>query len=153
MTQIETRDTQIPAMSARSVETVSRLEEMALAQPQIPIKTHHTIHSGVYSRTMFAPAGCLITGALIKINTTVIISGDVTFYVGDGAVDFSGYSVIPAYAGRKQAVLVHTDSYITMLFQTTATSVEEAEKEFTDEYELLGSHKVEELNTTLVTGV
>ena len=153
MNTVATTSTQIPAMRERDVDLVRRLEGTALDKPQVLAPTKHLIHGGIYCRTMFAPAGVLITGALIKINTTVAISGDVTFYVGGKSIDFSGYNVIPAYAGRKQAVLVHTDSYITMLFQTTATSVEEAEKEFTDEYELLGSHKVEELNTTLVTGV
>jgi hypothetical protein len=43
-------------------------------------------------------------------------------------------------------------AYYTMMFPTTHKTVEEAEKQFTDEYDLLASHRDEKFNYTVVTG-
>jgi hypothetical protein len=82
-----------------------------------------------------------------------VIHGDVTFYVDGDPLRFTGSNVIPAYAGRKQAVYAHEDTVITMSFATDATTVAEAEDAFTDEAHRLGSRASPECNTYLVTGV
>jgi hypothetical protein len=85
----------------------------------------------------------MITGALIKIPTVVITSGSLIAYTGEGLKPLDGYNVIKAEAGRKQAFVAKTGSYITMIFATSATTIEEAEREFTDEYELLLTNRGE----------
>lgn len=126
-------DKRIPAMSADSIQKVEALESFILSLPQIELTHTHTLHDGVYTRTVFLPATAIITGALIKIPTTVIISGHVVAYTGADRVEIIGYHVIQAEAGRKQAFAAIGDTYITMLFATTATSIEESEDQFTDE--------------------
>lgn len=131
----------LPAMSSASVEAVRRLEGAALELPQVGISTEHALHGGMYARTIMIPAGVVLTGAEIKIPTILIISGDALVYGDAGLVRFCGYHVTLGEVGRKQAFLALEDTYLTMLFPTTATCVDAAEREFTDEYDLLGSHK------------
>mgnify|MGYP003629137637 CR=1 FL=1 len=152
MTDLAVATTRIAAMSEEGIDQVRQLEAAMLESAQPDIMTKHVIHGGVYCRTMNMPAGCLVTGSLIKIATTLIISGHVTVYVGGETVDFIGYNVTPAGAGRKIAVLVRIESDLTMLFPTSAKSVEEAEAEFTDEVDLLGSRRVADNNSIIITG-
>lgn len=142
----------IPAMTERQIDNVRQIETMAMEMPQVPIITEHVIHGGMYARTIMVPAGTMITGALIKVPTVLIVNGTCTVYIGDGAVDVNGYHVIPASAGRKQAFIAHADTWITMVVATEAKDVEAAENYFTDEVELLGSHRDVELNRIVLTG-
>lgn len=133
--------TGIAPMSQEAIEKVRRVETAARKLEQVPIETDHVFHAGVYARTVMIPAGVLITGTLIKIATLLIVSGDATVFIGDGAVRLTGYSVVPAAAGRKQVFYAHTDVYLTMVFPTDAKDVDAAEREFTDEIDLLMSRK------------
>lgn len=115
---------------------------------QVSISTDHVLHGGIYTRTIFVPAGVMITGALIKIPTTLTISGKVVLVVGEGErIEIDGFAVLPASTGRKTVFLAHSNTHISMAFATEAQSVEEAENEFTDEADLLKSHD----NTNFVT--
>lgn len=135
-----TRDA-IPALTPDALDKVRRLEKAALEQPQTPIETHHVLHAGMYARTVMVPAGHMITGVLIKIPTVLIVSGDAVMHAADGPVRVSGYRVFSASANRKQAMIALTDTHLTMLFPTEAKTVDEAEREFTDEYDLLITRK------------
>jgi len=131
----------IPAMSAGAIRAVRALEERVLTLPQVPIETRHVLHAGMYARTVCIPAGVLITGAHITIPTLLIVSGHATLFIGEDDAELQGYAVVPASAGRKQAIYAHRDTLLTMLFPTAARTVEEAEEEFTDEPERLGSRR------------
>lgn len=133
--------TQIAAMSEAAVDQVRRLEEALLDSPQFEIPTEHVLHAGMYSRTVRIPAGVVITGALIKIATLLIVNGDVSVFTGGETLRLTGYHVIPASAGRKQAFIAHADTTLTMLFPSQAATVEQAEAEFTDEADLLLSRQ------------
>lgn len=141
----------VPPSSPACIEAVQRITTLVKAVPQLDIVTHHSIHAGVYTRSITIPAGATLTGALIKIPTTLVISGHASMLMGDGfeaLVD--GYVVLPAAAGRRQAYLAHTDTQVTMIFRTDAKTVEEAEREFTDETEALMSRSGE--NIVVITG-
>jgi hypothetical protein len=142
--------TRIDAMSHDAIDRVRRLEDAALALPQVPIETTHVLHAGLYARTIRVPAGVLITGVLIKIATLVIVDGDVLMHVVGSPVRLEGHHVLPAAAGRKQAFLARTDTHITMIFATAARSVEAAEREFTDEIGNLVSRH--DPNRIIITG-
>lgn len=128
-------------MSEASIGNVRKFEAEMSKQPQYDLEILHTIHGGVYTRTIMMPPGCMLTGALIKIATTLIISGHVTVYTDGEDIDFVGYNVVPASANRKQAIYAHEHTDMTMLFSTKATTVGEAQEEFTDEVYLLVSSK------------
>lgn len=153
MSSVQIADSGIPAMSARAIDKVRELTEIVKAAPQYALETNHIIHGGMYSRTITMPAGHVLTGSLVKVNTLLIINGHVTAYLGDiGSAEFNGYGVVPASAGRKQAFISHTDTDITMVFATEATSVEEAEAELTDEADMLVSRSDTGSNKVLITG-
>lgn len=129
------------AMSNTAIGKVRALETAALALPQVEIQTDHVLHAGVYTRTVMVPAGVVITGVLVKIPTVVIVAGEAIVYGEQGAMPLSGYTVLQAAAGRKQAFVAVTDIHISMTFATSAQTVEEAEAEFTDETDLLVSRR------------
>ncbi len=139
-------DLLLGAMSARAVGIVSRFEAEALKLPQVPIRTEHAFHAGMYARTILIPAGVVLTGALIKIPTLLILSGDAIVYTADGPRRFTGYEVLLGGAGRKQAFAALADTRLTMVFPTAAATVEAAEAEFTDECDRLFSRRDEAEN-------
>lgn len=131
----------LPAMTAKDVERVKALEYWSLEQRQVAIETTHSLHAGLYARTIMIPKGTMLTGALMKIPTLLVLSGDAEVIVGDHAHRFTGYHVLSGEAGRKQAFITHADTWLTMAFASNAQTVEEAEREFTDEYEQLMSRR------------
>lgn len=136
----------LPAMSAEDVARVCALEAEAAKLPQIEIETSHLIHAGMYARTIMIPANGMITGALIKRATTLIVSGETTVFVGGQTMHLSGYHVVPGSAGRKQVFFAHTDTWLTMIFPTEAETVEDAEADFTDETDKLITRRAERRN-------
>ena len=143
--------THLPAMTGEAIQKARELESILRDVPQIPVRTHHVIHGGMYARTIRIPAGAVLTGALIKIPTMLIISGHATAYIGGETIELCGYQAIPGSAGRKQVFVAHADTDMTMLFPTSAMSVEQAESEFTDETHLLFSRHSEN-DTITITG-
>lgn len=132
-----------PPMPPSVVAAVYRLEEEAMKMPQVEIHTEHAFHAGMYARTIKIPAGVALTGALIKIPTILIVAGDVLVYTAEGTVRWTGYHVMLGPEGRKQAFVAIQDTFLTMLFPTEATTVEEAEAAFTDEADRLLSRRSE----------
>lgn len=130
----------VPAMSSQAVDTVRRMETLARKMEQISFVTRHTLHAGMYARTVTIPAGALITGAQVKRGTILIVCGDALIYVGaDAPLQVRGYTVLPASAGRKQAFLTQSEVTITMVAPCDATTIAEAEASLTDETDLLPS--------------
>ena len=141
----------LPAMSESAVAAVRAFDQELKQREQVPISTHHQIHGGIYTRTLCLPKGAALTGVLIKIPTTLVLCGDVTIFTGTDEVRVCGYAVLPGSAGRKQAFIANADTWMSMSFPTQATSVEEAENQFTDEPDLLFSRKSTS-DQTIITG-
>ena len=152
MSDIALSTPSLPAMSEAGLAKVRALEDKALALPQVSTETHHVLHAGLYARTILLPGGTMITGALIKIATLVIVEGDVLVWLGNITKRLKGYNILPASAGRKQAFFSLDDSHITMIFPTDASDVESAEIQFTDEHDLLASRREDARNLTIITG-
>lgn len=140
----------VPPLEPTSTEIIALLTDaqskmMALDQAQI--QTDHVLHAGMYSRTITMPPNCRLIGALIKIPTLVITVGDGLVSVGEKMQPVRGYQVIQGCAGRKQAFYSIGPLIISMIFPTCAKTVEEAEKQFTDEWKLLLSSRQPEMNS------
>lgn len=143
----------IAPMTPAAIARVAELEQRILALPQIEIHTHHVLHAGMYARTIMIPAGTVLTGALVKCATLLVISGDVLVSRGDDeGMRITGTEVLPASAGRKQVFATYTDTYVTMAFPSSARTIEEAEAEFTDDTDMLFSRRDSETNTIIITG-
>lgn len=151
MSAVQRLDRQLfPAMADEAVGKVRALEAQVLEAPQVDIETWHVLHAGMYARTILIPAGVVLTGALITLATLLVFNGHASVFIGDGEVELRGHHVIPASAGRKQAFIAHADTWLTMLFPTSATTVEQAEAEFTDEADRLMSRRG--VNHVSITG-
>ena len=151
MNNVQTVGSRIPAISPEAVGKVEALADFAREAPQYPIETEHVIHGGMYCRTIMLPAGYILTGTLVKVPTLLTINGCVTVYLGDeGSAEIAGHAVLPASAGRKQAFVSHTYTYISMVFSTDARSIEAAEAEMTDEADILISRSIG-TNTIVIT--
>ena len=142
----------IPPMTLEAIEGVRKLENILSLLPQKLVCTHHVLHGGMYSRTMRIPAGFMITGALIKVPTLLIIEGDALVWTGEEHVLLEDYNIIPAHQNRKQVFVARTDVLLTMIFATKATTIEQAEEEFTDDFARLLSRQQGNKNFTIITG-
>ena len=134
----------VPSMTPTQISKVFRWEAALAKLPQIPFKVEQFIHAGIYCRTLWMPADTILTGALIKIPTILIISGNVIVYVGDDRRVLIGYHPLPAEPNRKQVFVAAEDTTITMLFPTTTNDVKKAEEEFTDEWSRLTTRTQED---------
>ena len=150
MPNVISLDGRIPAMTDDQIYKVKRLSDRLKEERQIDLYTYHTLHGGMYARTIHLDAGSVIAGALIKVPTTLIINGDCTVYIGDDAVRIAGYEVIACSANRKQAFVIHASTMMTMMFRTDARTVEEAESEFTDEADQLLSRSESAMNNIII---
>lgn len=139
-------------MSVAAIDRVRLAEGRASELPQVPITTEHMIHGGLYLRTVRLPAGVRITGALVKRATALIVHGDAVAYLGEETIRLCGYNVLPASAGRKQVFVALSETVLTMILPTDAKTVDEAERQFTDELEILASRRDPDSNQIVVTG-
>ena len=137
VTQFETVE-----MSQTGITKVRELESRLTQQPQVPIETNHVFHAGVYARTILIPRGVALTGAEIKIPTLLIIQGNCMVTNGESSKLITGYQVIPATVGRKNAYYAYDDTHMTMLFASCAQDIEQAENEFTNEADQLLSRRL-----------
>lgn len=131
----------IGTMSEDAIGRVRDLESVTKTLPQLAVTTEHLFHAGMYARTIMVPADYVLTSVFIKIPTMLIVNGDALVYTGDGHLELTGHNVVAASAGRKQVFVTRTDTHITMIFPTSAESIEQAESEFTDEVDLLMSRR------------
>ena len=142
----------IPAQTKDGLKAIYALEDLVLKCPQHELETHHVIHGGMFARTVHMKADEVMTGALINVPTMLIINGDAKVLIGSTAKIFTGFNVIPASAGRKQAFVALTDLDLTMIFSTSAQTIADAEEEFTAEAHRLISRQENALNFITVTG-
>lgn len=141
----------LPATTPGLIEKLIALEGLLIGNEPADLPTDHLIHAGMYARTVTMPPDMVLTGALIKRATTVIVAGSGFVLIGESLAEFDGYHVIPASAGRKQMFVSRSELRITMLFPTSVKTVEEAEAEFTDDCDRLLSRR-QDANTIRITG-
>lgn len=122
-------------------EKVRQMEAHLLTLPQVDLSTSHVVHGGMCARTIFIPAGTILTGAQTNIENVCILSGDITVTTDDGPKRLTGFHVIPAGAGFKRAGVAHADTYWTTVWPTALTDVEAIEDEMTSEADKLQTRR------------
>jgi hypothetical protein len=152
MGELVTTHGTIPAASPEGRALVRRFESALRDFPQERFVTEHVIHASMYLRTIHMVKYCNFTGALIKIPTVLIVSGDADMSTGDGVTELRGYNVLPGSIGRKVAFVAHSDLDMTMVFPFTGKTVEEAQKHFTDEWSLLVPLSEPDRHHIVITG-
>lgn len=136
MTAVMAKGDLLPT-SESGIAEVQVLEALNLAKPPANVPTEHFIHAGCYVRTCHIPAGVVLTSALIKVPTVVIIHGSVLVRTDGETHPVRGSAVLRGMAGRKVAYFAETDTEITMVYATRKAVPEDCEPEFTDEFEQL----------------
>jgi hypothetical protein len=133
----------ISASSPDVLKAIYAAQALVSSGPQAEVETTHVLHAGMYARTVRVPAGVRAVGTLIKIPTLLIVQGDMDMWSGEDWLEIRGYGVLPGEAGRKALFVTRSDVWMTMLFATQAQTVDEAERECTDEYEDLITRRKE----------
>ena len=123
-------------------DSVRRFERLGLQLPQTKLETVHVVHGGVCARTILIPAGTVLTGAELDVDTVCVIVGDITVTTDDGVKRFSGHNILPAIKGNKRIGITHEDTYWTMVFKTDCDSIEEIEEQMTREHNRLQTRKM-----------
>lgn len=113
-----------------------RIDEMAAVAPCV-FPTEQMLHAGCYVRTCICPAGSILAGAVIKVPTVVVVHGVCSVTTGYKTLHIDGFAVLKGAAGRATVWRATTETTITMVFASEATSCEAAEEEFTDEFQKL----------------
>jgi hypothetical protein len=73
-------------------------------------------------------------------------------YTSDGVTQLEGYTVLPGSAGRAAAFFTNSVVGMSMIFATGAKTVEEAQREFTDEVDLLVPLSQADAHRIVITG-
>lgn len=142
------KDSHIPSMTSKDVALAEKAEKALLELEQSKCVTRHTLHAGVYTRTILLKKGEALVGALIKIPTTLMINGVIRVYVGGEVYNVDGFKAFVADANRKQVMIALEDTIVTMIFKTEAKTIREAEDEFTDDGDKLMSRQPSAINIT-----
>lgn len=139
-------------MCPQSIAEVAAVEaRLRASNHQIGLKTQHFFHGGIYRRVVLLPAHTEMVGVLIKIPTTVIVIGDAFVWTG-ATWHHVANEVLSANGQRKQHFFANQDTHIHMLFPSKALTVDEAEREFTDEFQNLLSRRIDGGEETIITG-
>lgn len=143
MNELSTEST-IPSITKEANDALCGMACRMIEEfPDLDLPLKQWITDGIYYRTLFLPAGFVIISAMVKIPTTILITGDCLATIGDHVERFTGICNVKASANRRVAYRALEDTFITMYFKTSATDVTEAEKEMTDEFNLLTNHREE----------
>lgn len=117
--------------------SVRQMEDLLLQLPQIDLHTQQLVHGGMAARTIFIPAGTVLTGALTNLDNVCIAFGDITVTTDEGPVRLTGFNVIPARAGAKRAGVAHSDTWWVTIHRTDLTDLDAIEEEMTGEADRL----------------
>nr|WP_145546384.1 hypothetical protein [Variovorax boronicumulans] len=126
-----------PAQRKEMNDKVGALEKAILKVPQVDLSTTHELAGEVYARTIFIPAGTVLTGAAHNKDHVNVMFGDISVSTDEGMVRLTGYHVLPTKAGMKRVGFAHRDTCWTTVFHTKLTDIEAIEDEMTDESEML----------------
>jgi hypothetical protein len=136
----------IASMSCEDIRSACEIENYIATLDHVDIPTFHTLHAGVYTRTIILEAGQVASGVIISIPTTLIINGHLKLLIGNEVAEIKGFNAFIAEANRKQIALAIEKTTIAMIFKTDAKTVAEAEAEFTNEPERLASRLPSAIN-------
>jgi hypothetical protein len=142
----------LPAPSPEALDLIMNAQAFFLSLPQIPTPTEHILHGGMYARTIRMLEGDAVVGSLIKLPTLVILNGACSVLAGDRVAEYEGYNLIAGSSGRKSVFLARGDVELTMIFPTSARTIEDAENEVFAEADLLMSRTDDSLDTVVITG-
>ncbi len=121
---------------------IEALESHILEMPQVDLGTTHCLSDGLYARTIYIPAGTVLTGAAHKKDHINIVQGDITVSTDDGMKRLTGQHILSTKAGHKRVGYAHADTTWTTICHTYLTDLQEIEVELVEEPEKLQTNKM-----------
>lgn len=117
-------------------DRILALESITEAIPQVETPVTHEFIDGLYKRQVTFKAGTLATGKIHPVDhMDVMLSGEMMIATAGGFEVLKAPLTLTSRAGRKKAGYALTDVVWATYHPTSATTVEEVEKEiFTDEF-------------------
>ena len=117
------------------------LEKVLLTLEQVECPVSHYHIDGVYVRSMFIPAGTVLTGAIHnKENVSILAQGTIRVTNGSDSKVITAPYIMVDHAGIKRLGVAETDVTFINVWRTDLTNIDELEKELRsesfDEYEL-----------------
>lgn len=146
-------DQQLSSMGSSQIthpqlEAVRRVEQALMQLPQVNLRTTHQVFGGMYARTIYIPAGTMLTGALTNKDNICIVCGDITVTMQEGPVRLTGFHVLAANAGAKRAGYAHADTTWTTIWTTDLLDITAIEDEMTNESAMLQTRQALPFNDT-----
>jgi hypothetical protein len=115
-------------------EKMNVVEAYCASQPQVHLPLEHRFTSGMYIRTIFMPAGTVVTSRTHKTDHPFVVqSGVVDVYDESGRCErFSSGHLGTTKAGTRRILMVHADCTWTTFHATDKTDPEEIGEEITE---------------------
>jgi hypothetical protein len=129
--------------AATNIDAVRKLEHVIQRSgaPEVQLNAQLLVHAGMAARTIFIPAGTLLTGVLTNCDNLCIVMGDITVTTREGPRRLTGFTVLPAFVGFKRAGYAHADTWWTTIHHTTLTDPVEIENEMSAEADQLQTRR------------
>lgn len=108
--------------------SVEELEAFILQAPQTQFVTEHALENGMYSRTIYIPAGHVLTGAKHKTDHINVVIGDIVVTTDEGVKRITGHNVLTTKAGQKRAGYALIPTIWTTICRTDFASLDDLEK-------------------------
>jgi len=126
---------------------ILRIEKEILAMPQVTLPVEHYQIDGVYVRSMFIPAGTILTGKIHNFESIAILAkGRIRITNGTDSYVISEGHIMVDQPGVKRLGYAETDVIFITVHRTDNTEIDDIEKELVsdtfEEYEqqlLLGA--------------
>ena len=119
---------------------ILRIEQEIGAMPQVTLPVEHYQIDGVYVRSLFLPAGTLLTGKIHNFeNIAILAQGTIRVSNGTDAYVLTAPRIIVDKPGVKRIGYAETDVTFITVHKTTNTEIDDIEKELVsdtfEEYE------------------
>lgn len=122
-------------------EKVAALEQQLLQMPQARLATTHVVHGGMYARTIYIPAGTILTGALLAHDNICVVMGDIIVTTDQGLRHIVGHNILPARKGFKRAGIAISGTWWTTILATELQDIQEIEDWMTAEAPMLQTRR------------
>lgn len=112
-------------------DAVNGIEYEMWQQPQVELKVEHFFSPGIYTRILYIPKGCLLTGQIHKFPIlNIMTKGDISVVLGDEVKRIIAPFVIVSPAGSKKIGYAHEDTIWMGCHRTDETDIEKIAEHF-----------------------
>jgi len=120
-------------------QRIRSMEAELLQQPQVDFPLLHWIEADRYYRAIFIPAGCILTGAVHRLEHECMSLGSILVSTDSGMRHLSGYNRFWAEAGKKRIGLALEDTIWLNIHWTNQKSLEGIEEwlSYPEEHKLI----------------